>query len=179
MANLAGFNAMNHEPSTAFDVLPAGDYEVVIIESNLVNNKSGSGSHLALTMQVINGPYQNRKLWGRLNIDHPNPEARKIGCGELSAICRAVSVLNPTDSSELHNKPLKVKVVVKTDDKGNDGNEVKGYKPRHSGPGPSGQAQVAPAPQPQLGPSGIAQPLVTQSSAPAGTPGPRNPFASS
>lgn len=162
MANLNGFDANQHEP-TAFDALPAGDYDVVIIASEMKPTKSGTGSYLQLTLQVLGGQYQNRKLFDRLNLDNPNATAVTIAKGTLSAICRAVGVLTPKDSAELHNKPLKATVRVTKDGEGNPSNEIKGYKSRHVGAATT-SAQVTPAGQ-------IAPPLLTVGSDEA-----RNPF---
>lgn len=159
--NLAGFNAQEHEPQS-FDVLPAGTYDVCIVESEMKPTKKGDGQYLQLTLQVLGGEYQNRKLFDRLNLVNPNATAVKIAQGTLSAICRAVGVLTPGDSSALHNLPLKAVVKVSSDDSGNPTNEIKGYKSRHAG------AQQA-TPQPQ--PAGqIAPPLKTVPSEPV------NPF---
>jgi hypothetical protein len=170
MGNLTGFKAADYKEQ-AFDVLPAGDYDVVIVASELKTTKKGDGHYLELQLQVLSGQYQNRRLFDRLNIDNPNATCQLIGRGVLSAICRAVQVETPNDSAELHNKPLKAVVRVAKDDSGNPTNEIKGYKPRHVGPqAPVTPAASAPAPVPaqQLGP-----PLMT------GPAAPRNPFAAS
>ena len=160
MANLNGFDANQHEPS-GFDVLPAGDYDVCIVASEMKPTKAGTGSFLYLKLQVLTGPYQNKPLFDRLNLDNPNATAVKIAKGTLSAICRAVGVMTPKDSSELHNKPLKATVRVTKDGEGNPSNEIKGYKSRHVG-----AATTMPAE-----PTGIAPPLLTVGSDEA-----RNPF---
>ena len=60
---------------------------------------------------------------------------------ELSALCRAVGVLQPRDSVELHNIPLLLTVKLKKrEDTGELTNEVKGYEPKAS----AGQAPQAP-----------------------------------
>ena len=75
---------------------------------------------------------QNKTLFDKLNIDNPNETAQRIGKGNLSAICRAVGVLTPGDSSELHMKPLRITVKTrKREDTGEMVNEVKAYKPRN------------------------------------------------
>lgn len=107
------FNAAEVEPGSGFDPLPAGEYDVAIVASERKPNSKGTGSYLKLELQVLTGQFQNRKLWQNLNIDNPSEEARKIARGELSAICRAVNVMNPKDSAELHNKPFKVKVTIR------------------------------------------------------------------
>jgi len=123
------FNANEHEPQS-FDVLPPGEYEVCITGSQMKPTKTG-GEMLELTLQILSGEYQNRKLWDRLNLVNSNPEAVKIANGTLSSICRAVGVLTPKDSSELHNKPLIAKIAIqKATEKYDESNKVKAYKPR-------------------------------------------------
>jgi hypothetical protein len=100
--------------------------------------KAGDGKFLKLELQVLNGPFQNRKVFDRLNIWNKNPQAVTIAQGTLSAICRAVGVLTPQDSSDLHNKPLRCKVVVRIDKEYGETNDVKRYMPRTAGPGAAG-----------------------------------------
>ena len=128
MANLNGFDANNVDPATDFEPLPAGKYVAVITTSEMKPTKSGSGHYLELTLQVIDGPFKNRMIWSRLNLDNPNRQAVQIAQGELSAICRAVGVLQPKDSIELHNLPLQITVKCKKrDDTGDVVNEIRGY----------------------------------------------------
>jgi hypothetical protein len=134
MANL-GFDPNQYEP-THFDTLPAGDYEVVVVESDLKVPASGGAPYLKLTLQVINGPAQNRKLFHNLSINHAKPDVQQIARGKFSQLCRAIGVPSPRDSSELHMKPVTATVKVKADQNGNPQNEVVGYKPRHAAPSP-------------------------------------------
>ncbi len=133
MADLSGFDANTVEPAGDFEPIPAGKYVAVITESEMKPTKAGTGNYLQLTFQIIEGPYQNRLLWARLNLDNPNETARKIAQGELSAICRAVGVLTPRDSVELHNLPLMIHVKCKKRaDTGEITNEIKGYSKKES-----------------------------------------------
>ncbi len=84
MADLSGFDANQVEPSSDFEPIPAGKYQAVITDSEMKQTKSGTGSYLQLSFQIIEGPYQNRLLWARLNLDNPNETARKIAQGELA-----------------------------------------------------------------------------------------------
>jgi len=128
MANLNGFDANSVNPATDFEPLPAGKYLAIITDSEMKPTKSGSGNYLELTFQVIDGPFKGRMLWSRLNLDNPSPQAVQIAQGELSAICRAVGVMQPKDSIELHNLPLLVTVKCKKrDDTGDVVNEIRGY----------------------------------------------------
>jgi len=134
MGNLEGFNANDVEPNEAISALPAGEYDVVINSSEMKPTKNGEGKYLQLKLQVLNGTYQNRVLFDRLNLKNRSDVAVQIAKGTLSSICRAVGVLEPKDSAELHSKPLRAVVKVKKDLDGNNQNEVKGYKPRTSQP---------------------------------------------
>lgn len=88
--------------------------------------KDSTGKYLELELTVVEGGYKGRKVWARLNLENRNPEAVRIAKSELSAICRAVGVLTPRNSGELHNIPLVITVKVKPGDNGPQ-NEVKGY----------------------------------------------------
>jgi hypothetical protein len=141
MATLAGFNANEVEPTSDFDPVPAGKYVAVITESEVKMNKANTGSYLQLTFQIIEGECKNRFLWARLNLDNPNTTAVKIARAELSAICRAVGVMTPSDSVELHNLPLVISVKLKKrPDTGETQNEISGYAKKEAVAGKPMQA---------------------------------------
>ena len=134
MASLSGFNAAAVEPSTGFDCVPAGDYDVVIMTSEMKTTKDGSGQYLKLEFAILNGQFQNRKIFTNLNLVNKNETAVKIAKANLSAICRAVGVLTPNDSSELHGKPMTVRVTIRKSDEYDDQNEIKSFKPKGATP---------------------------------------------
>jgi hypothetical protein len=135
MADLYGFDANQVEPATDLAPIPAGKYLAVITESEFKPTASGTGQYLQFTFQLLDGPYKGRFLWARLNLDNPNATAVQIARAELSAICRAVGVMSPTDSAELHNLPLLITVKCKKRaDTGDITNEVKGYAKKDSAP---------------------------------------------
>jgi len=135
MADLQGFDANQVEPASALDPIPAGKYPAVITDSEMKTNKAETGEYLQLTFEIIDGPHKGRKLWARLNLDNPNAVAVQIAKAELSAICRAVGVLAPKDSVELHNLPLVIHVrCKKRQDTGDIANEIKGYSKKESAP---------------------------------------------
>jgi hypothetical protein len=128
MADLQGFDANNVEPAEDFDPLPAGKYVAVIIESEYKPTKNNSGIYLQLTFEVIEGDHKGLRVWARLNLENANATAVKIARQELSAICRAVGVMTPKDSSELHDRPLVIGVKCKKRKDSEDlANEIKGY----------------------------------------------------
>lgn len=123
MADLGGtFDANQVEPAEGrdFGLLPKGDYRMVIADSDVKAARSGNGNYLKLEYQVVNGPFANRKLWENLNLWHRDHKTRTIAEGTFSAICRAVGVMTPKDSAELHNREFIASVYIK---KGKDGAE--------------------------------------------------------
>src|SRR5262245_43791565 len=116
MADLSGFNANNVEPLRDFEPIPPGKYPAVIVESEEKPTQAGTGSYLQLTFEIIDSAVKNRRLWKRLNLDNPNASAVRMAHAELSAICRAVGVLSPGDSTELHNLPLIIHVTLRRRD---------------------------------------------------------------
>jgi len=128
MANLNNFNANDVEPAVGLEPIPSGKYLVFIFESQLKTTKMGTGKFLELTFEVLEGPFKGRRLWTRLNLQNPSSAAVAIARAELSAICRAVGVMTPTDSVELHNIPLIVTVGQKKRlDTGEPTNVIKDY----------------------------------------------------
>lgn len=142
------FNAAQVEPSTSFEPVPAGKYIAVISASEMKATKTGNGSFLELTFEIVDGEFKGRKLWARLNLDNPNATAVKIARAELSAICRAAGVMEPRDSTELHNLPLVVTVKQKADADGEIRNELRGYAKKEAltQPAKPQQAQAGTAP---------------------------------
>ena len=126
------FNANEVEPSSYFDAIPAGKYLAVITHSDKITTKDNKGHFLLLEFEIVEGDYKNRKLWSRLNIDNKNPETVRIANADLAAICRAVNVMQPRDSSELHNLPLTIVVKCRKNQDDEIVNEIKGYAPKAS-----------------------------------------------
>jgi hypothetical protein len=143
MADLQGFDANKVEPRTAMDPIPAGRYLAVLSNSEMKANKAGTGQFLELVFTIIEGELKNRQLWARLNLVNPNQVATKIAQAELSALCRAVNVLTPRDSVELHNLPLTLRVRLKRRaDTQELVNVVSGFEPRDAVTGRPQQAQT-------------------------------------
>lgn len=154
MANLAGFDASQVPEQQEFSALPEGQYVVIATASEMKPTKSGNGQFLQFTFEVLDGPQKGRKLWARLNLVNPNQTAVDIAQRELGAICRAVGVIKPSDSAELHNKPMLITVAVEIDDRKRESNIIKKYEavgpgaaaaPAASGGAPWSGQQAAPA----------------------------------
>ncbi|UGB26379.1 DUF669 domain-containing protein [Methylorubrum sp. B1-46] len=140
----------------SFDPMPAGDYNAQIVESEIKPNKSGE--MLRLTLEIIDGPFANRKVWDNLNIRNKSAKAQQIAQRALADICTATNTGALTDSEDLHFKPLVVTLKIEPERTGDDGktydarNAVKRYKGR------SGQPPVSKAPSQAQRPQQSAQP---------------------
>ena len=133
------FNAYEVEPAGDFELLPEGKYTATITASDRKPNSRGTGEILVLDFTIVDGAYKGRRVWARLNIVHQTPAAQEIALGQLSAICRAVGIMTPRDSSELHHRPLSiyVKCVQRADGKGL-ANEISRYEALDGGAPASG-----------------------------------------
>lgn len=152
MADLGGFDANTVEPNKDFGAIPAGKYEAMIVSSEMKQTAAKTGEYLELVLHVLGPTCKDATLWDRLNLKNPSEKAVQIARGTLSSICRAVGVLQPRDSSQLHNIPMLVKVSVREHD-GKTYNDVDAYYKRELA------APVAPA---------ASAPAVAQASAPWG-----------
>lgn len=129
------FDANQVDPTPQYGVIPAGEYEVIITESEQKETARGDGSYLSLMLEIQSGEFQGRKLFDRLNLDNPNRKAVEIAQRTLSQICHATGVLQVKDSSELHYKPLVAVVKVRPEREDpvtgkfyDQSNEIKEYK---------------------------------------------------
>lgn len=181
MATL-NFTASGEAPSSNFGVIPAADYNVQIIASEVKPAKTEGNSYLQLELEVLDGEFKGRKLWEILNLWNNNPTAAKIAKDTLDAICYAIGVVDVPDSAILHMKPMLAKVAVEVgklkdanrpelgryDDK----NKIKAYG---AYAGPVGQSQgpfagLPVASSPQFQAPVAAAPVVQQFQAPAVAP---------
>ena len=127
MAELA-FDATAVEPAQPFEVIPAGKYKVHVVASEMRPTKNGDGQYLWLELEILEGEYQGRRLWDRLNLANSNSQAVEIGQRALSALCHAVGELHVADSEVLHLKPVLVTVRVKpAKDDYAASNDIRGY----------------------------------------------------
>jgi len=145
--DLNGFNAAEVEPQQSMEPLPAGWYRAVITASEEKPTKAQTGSFLMMTLEVIEGQHQGRKVFERLNLNNPNATAVEIAQRTLSSICRAVGVMTPRNSSDLHDKPLMVKLAVKPgDSQYGPSNDIKEYAAQDKAPAASAPAASASTP---------------------------------
>jgi hypothetical protein len=127
--NLSGFDASQVPEQQEFAAVPAGQYVAIATASAFKPTKNGQGEFLQFDFEIIDGEFKGRKLWARLNLRNRNATAVDIAQRELGAICRAVGVIKPNDSAELHNRPITLTVDVELDDRNRQSNIIKKYEP--------------------------------------------------
>lgn len=126
MADLGGYDATQVKDSE-YEVIPSGDYRVLMTESEKVETKDRKSHLLKCKFQILDGPMKNRTFFDRFNLWNASEKATLIAQQQFKKVCEAINVLKPADSSDLHGKPLMCRLAVK-DYNGKDQNEVKGYK---------------------------------------------------
>jgi len=125
--DLSTYNIHEVEPMGNFEPLPADWYRCVITNAEEKPNSKRTGAYLELRIEVIDGQYQGRLVFDRLNLINPNSVAVDIARRSLASIAKAISV-DVKDSVELLDKPLMVKLAVRPAENGYEAsNEVKGY----------------------------------------------------
>lgn len=139
------FDASTVAPQASSGPVPAGTYLAQCVDSDVQPLKSGNGTGLKLTFEIIDGQYKGRRIWENLNIQHSNEDTQRIAQSQLSALCHAVNVIKLQDTAALHHKPVTIKVVVR-EAKGEyqASNNIKGYESA-SGSVPAFLAPVADA----------------------------------
>jgi hypothetical protein len=111
----------------------------------------------------LDGPYQGRKLFDRLNLVNANPQTVEIAQRTLSAICHATGRMQVQDSEELHLIPLMADVQVQPPKNGyGESNKVR-YLPLDRGAKSAAPQPARTAPPSQVHP---ATPAAAVTSAP-------------
>ena len=136
---LLTFDSSTVQPQQAnFDPLPAGNYVAIVVDSDIKPTKSGRA--LKLTFRIAEGPHMNRQVWANLNIENASAQAQEIAQAQLSALCHAVGVVKLTDTLQLHDRPVRIRVKIRpADGQYAASNDVTGYE------AVAGSASIAPA----------------------------------
>jgi hypothetical protein len=157
-----GFDATTAPARQSFEAIPPGPYTVLFDKAEIKPTKSGNGHYVEVQMSVIGGPFANRKLWDRINVDNPSAKCVEIGMAAMGQLATAIGLVRVRSTDEIIGKMCLVKVKVK-----NDSNEIAKYEPL-GGAGPGAPAN--PTPRPSAPVNGTAPPA-PQPNAPSPSPG--------
>jgi hypothetical protein len=159
-----GFNTSSVAPQEDFEVIPAGKYPVLVEKAEVKTTKAGNGHFIALTLQILDGPYKGRKLFDNINIQNASQKAEEIALRTLAALGLAIGLQAVTDTDQLLNQVVIASVKAKDGD-----NSVRTYLPV----GQQAQAPQAPQYQPPQAPANQYAPP-PQYGPPAGYQPPQN-----
>jgi hypothetical protein len=141
------FDATSVEPTTAYELLPAGKYRAQIVESEMRVTKNGMGQFLWLMLDILEGEQKGRKIFDQLNLVNPNPTTVEIAQRTLSAICHATGRMHVSDSEELHLIPMTIQVKIKPPKNGYGESNAIAYLPPEKAAAPATRS-AKPAPDP-------------------------------
>ena len=89
------------------------------------DTKAGTGKYIELSMQVVEGQYEGRRLWERLNVYNPSEQAERIARSQLNQLSAAVGRTGTTDTESLHDIPFVISLDI--DRREPTRNKVMGY----------------------------------------------------
>ncbi len=141
------FNANDEQHnSDGFTAIEPGEYVAIITDTEWKEPNGGGLPMLQATLQIVEGDCKGRMLFDYLCVNHVQDNVKSMAMKKMASICRAINTPTPQDDSELHDKPLVIKVgYQKKKDPADDlRNNVKKYAPLGNGgtsPAPATKAQ--------------------------------------
>ena len=112
-------------------MIPPGTYRAVITKCPLTNTKAGTGTYLKMDLQIISGEHKNQHLFHNLTMTNKNPNAVRMGRRDFTQLVQALGMKTDEvdDTSQLLNKPLRIKVRHESNPQYGDSEVVKGFLP--------------------------------------------------
>lgn len=156
-------------PSRGFELLPDGEYVAHIIQNDVTATKGGTGEILTLTWEILEGEYERRRVWQRINYLNNSEKAQAIGQGQVSAICDAIGYKEHFDDGDVLMFQPAIIVVGKgktSPQYPDPQNEIKHVKALTAQP-PASKPQTTAAPKPAVA-NGAKPPMGKPTAGPAG-----------
>ena len=132
--------ALQNNVKKVYEPIPEGTYTVKLTKSEEKATKSGNGSYINATFEVVEGDHSGRLIFQKFLIDHPSAKAVEIGKNQLNKFLGAVGVRNgladleedTTRLSEFTNKLVnaKVKIELPNDPKYSAQNKITNFSMR-------------------------------------------------
>ena len=141
-----GYDTSEYKASAGFEALPTDDYNLVITDTEKVENKKLNGHQLKVTVEVLDGPMKGRKVFPSFNIWHHDEKPRQIGREQFNSVVAAIGITAPRNHEDIRGGRLTARVTKTEDPKYGEGNDIKSYKPYVASAAPSNAAPSAPAP---------------------------------
>lgn len=126
MSNLDEFNIdWNTVEEVSFEPLKAGDYGAKVTKSEFKDTKKGD-KMLCITFDILG---TKRKVFENYMFRHSNPKAVQAGQGKVKALAAQLGIDfdQLQDTSELHGKPVGVKVKIESSEQYGDQNRITSF----------------------------------------------------
>lgn len=163
-------------PPDEFERLQVGRYLVQCIDTDLNDNKSGTGRILKATLDVLDGASQGRKWFENYNLRHENADAERIGNQQFEKLKVAVGCGGEriTNTSIIEFKPFYIDVAERLNKKtGEMERVIKSYSTYSPGTSVPQHRQQSAQRQPQQRAAPQSQPQQQASPAPQAAAGSR------
>ena len=129
MGNLDQYGMENYsEAGMDFEPLPAGWYCARIKEATVKATSSGTGVLLSCQFEIEDSSYKGRIVFHNFNLSNPNEKAVQIGLGTLRKCSRCAIGREASDTSELLDSHLMIKLSTEVNPGYADKNVVKDFK---------------------------------------------------
>lgn len=125
-------------------VLPAGEYVAAVMESEQRQTKSGDGSYVRLTFEVLEGEHKGRRIWENFNLWNNSESAVQMAKERMARLMRAAGREKLTSAEQLCGVPVVIVVKVGSHYQTNEAtSEIKGYKSAAKAPPVAPKAEKA------------------------------------
>lgn len=98
-----------------------------IVESTYEPTPCGKGMVLRCLTQEIGGTHEGRLAFLNFMLEHDDEKRQERGQRDFAALRRAIGVLSPQDTEELHFKPFQVKIGTRSNSRGEPENVILEY----------------------------------------------------
>lgn len=112
MASIASSYNPAAVPSMGYTPLPAGEYQMEIVESDYVATSKGTGMILKCKAQIVGGQCADRPYYINYNLENDNEIAQEIGQRDFAGLRRATGVLAPETTDDLAFRTFRVVIAV-------------------------------------------------------------------
>lgn len=73
----------------SYSPVPEGDYQLTVTDAEIKDTKAGTGKYVKLTLEIVGGEHEGRKVWQLFNVVNPNPEAVRISKEQMKSMLLA------------------------------------------------------------------------------------------
>lgn len=110
------------------DVVPDGEYTVVVIKSDVRLSRSRKSRRMRLLLKITEGEFSGYRLLDCTYLMHSQPAPVLHGRRKLAALCVATGINALGDSSQFHDIPIRIIVRNRYDRNGKPASEIREWE---------------------------------------------------